>query len=198
MCARRAVRVTSVFSSAAASLRVRTDRDVCRAENCVRNTSGKRTQKIMHQDLFSDPFSSAFTYIKYIFSNFIHMFTFSNLFPSQLLVCTLTWLDVAIVTDDPSPASVYGQVAGVPLSLALSLQQLLFLPHLLPVPQKKHSMLQHKVPDDGRKYVNKDRYREFFLFVDQINYFNIQFNSKWERSQKHPHQGANVKAETEN
>lgn len=43
MCARRAVRVTSVFSSAAASLRVRTDRDVWRAENCVRNTSGSRT-----------------------------------------------------------------------------------------------------------------------------------------------------------
>lgn len=44
MCARRAVRVTSVFSSAAASLRVRTERDVCSAENCVKNTSGKDTK----------------------------------------------------------------------------------------------------------------------------------------------------------
>lgn len=34
------MRVTSVFSSAAASLRVRTEREVCRAENCVRKTSG--------------------------------------------------------------------------------------------------------------------------------------------------------------
>lgn len=50
MCARRAVRVTSVFSSAAASLRVRTDRDVCRAENCVRNTSGNRGTSIMYKD----------------------------------------------------------------------------------------------------------------------------------------------------
>lgn len=41
MCARRAVRVTSVFSSAAASLRVRTEREVCSAENCVKKTSGK-------------------------------------------------------------------------------------------------------------------------------------------------------------
>lgn len=48
MCARRAVRVTSVFSSAAASLRVRTDRDVCRAENCVRNTSGNKAQEFLN------------------------------------------------------------------------------------------------------------------------------------------------------
>lgn len=113
----------------------------------------------MHQDLFLIVFHQFLhilnRYLVILFT-FYSVFQIHFAFPSQLLACTLTRLDVAIVTDDPSPASVNGQVAGVPLSLALSLQQLLFLPHLLPVPQKKHSVLQHKVPDDGRKYVNED------------------------------------------
>lgn len=63
----------------------------------------------------------------------------------------LTRLDVAVVPDDSSPAGVHGQAAAVPLPLALPLQQLLLLPHLLPVPQEKHTVLQHKVPAGEEK-----------------------------------------------
>lgn len=70
---------------------------------------------------------------------------------SQIANCLYaTGLDVAIITDDSSPARIYGQAAGIPLSLALSLQKFLFLPHLLPVPQEKYPVLQHKVPNDDR------------------------------------------------
>lgn len=64
MCARRAVRVTSVFSSAAASLRVRTDRDVCRAENCVRNTSGNRSRALRIKIWYNFTFVSGVLTIK--------------------------------------------------------------------------------------------------------------------------------------
>lgn len=47
------MRVTSVFSSAAASRRVRTERDVCRAENCVRKTS--ETIKISKEQIKLSP-----------------------------------------------------------------------------------------------------------------------------------------------
>lgn len=66
----------------------------------------------------------------------------------KLMNCAHTWLDVAVVADDSSPACVKRQSTVLPLSLSvsLSLQKFLFLPHLLPIPQQKHSMFQHKVP----------------------------------------------------
>lgn len=145
MCARRAVRVTSVFSSAAASLRVRTDREVCKAENCVRKTSGK-TKNI----------SLSHTILK-TFASFSFGGEKEIIYLCPILRCCshqtsrLTWLDVAIIADNSSPAGVYGEVAGLSFSLTLPLQQLLLLPHLLPVSQEKHSVLQHKVPGNHMK-----------------------------------------------
>lgn len=57
---------------------------------------------------------------------------------------TLTWFDVAVVSGDSSVSRVNREAAGV--SVAFSLLQLLLFPHLLPVPQKKNSVLQDKVP----------------------------------------------------
>lgn len=81
---------------------------------------------------------------------------------------TLTWLDVAIITDNSSPAGVYGEVAGLSFSLTLPLQQFLFLPHFLPVSQQKHSVLQHKIPGNQIKTacrtLTRFRHVEFDMF----------------------------------
>lgn len=73
ICARRAARATSRFSSAAAKRLVRTDLAVCRAENWVMKTSAKRRCKavqemknLMHVFLFQLTSSFFFFLIYYL------------------------------------------------------------------------------------------------------------------------------------